>query len=68
MVPGGKKARNDDGSTLKFLRIAHKPLVNKKRGAKSLTDRHHTQLTLDQVFSRRSKKAQKRGKEIMCKL
>ena len=56
MVLGGKKARTEDGSTLKFLRIAHKPLVNKKRGAKSLTDRHPTQLTLNQVLSRRSKK------------
>ena len=67
-VPGSKKARTDEGPNLKFICSTHKPLVNKKRGAKSLTDRHPTQLTLNQVFSRRSKNAQKKGKEIICKL
>ena len=30
IVPGGKKARTDDGPTHKFLCSTHKPLVNKK--------------------------------------
>ena len=68
MVPGGKKAGTDAGPTLRFLCTTHKPLVNRKRRAKSLTDRHHTQLTLYQSLGRHSKKAQKRGKEIICKL
>ena len=65
IVPGGKKARTDEGPTHKFICSTHKPLVNKKQDAKSLTKRHHSQLTLDQVFSIRSKKARKGGKEII---
>ena len=68
MVPGGKKARTDAGLALRFFCTTHKPLVNRKRRAKSLTDKHQTQLTLDQSLGRRSKKAKKRGKEIICKL
>ena len=63
MVSGSKKARMGAGPTLRFLRTTCKLLVNRKQHAKSLTDRHLTQLTLDQSLGRRSKKAQKEARK-----
>ena len=65
LVTGKTAATTETGGRPRLTHPWEEAVNNRKRSAKSLTDKHQAHLTLEQAFNKPSKKAQKRSKKII---
>merc|ERR1712115_584028 len=69
LVTGKTTATTERGGRTRLAHPRAEAVNNRKRSAKSLTDNHQAHLTLEQAFTKPSKKARKRSKKIIiCNL